>query len=91
MNRRDFILSTAVGAALGNSSSGIKAAEPLGIRKRALMKLGCQSGPTSDKRLQFFPRHVGILGSRHERYRPRENIIELLARADPVGQVSSRK
>lgn len=26
-------------------------------RKRALMKLGCQSGPTSDKRLQFFARH----------------------------------
>ena len=27
------------------------------VRKRALMKPGCQSGPTSDTRLQFFARH----------------------------------
>src|SRR5207249_9598583 len=26
-------------------------------RRRALMKLGCQSAPPSDQQLQFFPRH----------------------------------
>lgn len=55
MNRRDFILSGAVGAALASSSSD--SAQSTNARKPALMKLGCQSGPTSDKRLQFFARH----------------------------------
>jgi mannonate dehydratase len=32
-------------------------AGPARESKAALMKLGCQSGPTSDKRLQFFARH----------------------------------
>src|SRR5258708_19291494 len=58
MNRRAFILSTATaaGAVLPASSSLLSAQTPAG-RKRALMKLGCQSGPTSDQRLQFFSRH----------------------------------
>ncbi|HMJ66858.1 MAG TPA: mannonate dehydratase, partial [Candidatus Binatia bacterium] len=56
MNRRDFILSTTAGAALTLSTSPVAAQSPQG-RKRALMKLGCQSGPTSDQRLQFFARH----------------------------------
>src|SRR6185503_8334056 len=56
MNRRDFIVSTAAGAVLPASSSSLLADAPA-VRKRALMKLGCQSGPTSDKRLQFFARH----------------------------------
>src|SRR5262245_52746684 len=56
MNRREFILSTAAGAALTASSSQTSAQSPTG-RKRALMKLGCQSVPTSDQRLQFFARH----------------------------------
>src|SRR5436189_998011 len=56
MNRRDFLLSTAAGAVLPASSSQLLANSPAD-RKRALMKLGCQSGPTSDKRLQFFARH----------------------------------
>jgi mannonate dehydratase len=56
MNRRDFIFSTAVAAALPASSSRVSAQSPA-HRKRALMKLGCQSEPTSDQRLQFFARH----------------------------------
>jgi mannonate dehydratase len=56
MNRRSFLLSSAAGAALASSPSRALAQAREG-RKRALMKLGCQSGPTSDKRLQFFARH----------------------------------
>src|SRR5437868_13739840 len=56
MNRRDFIVSTAAGAVLSASGGAVLAQAPAG-RKRALMKLGCQSGPTSDQRLQFFARH----------------------------------
>src|SRR5262247_2112221 len=56
MNRRGFILSTAAGAVLPACSSSLSAQSPAS-RKRALMKLGCQSGPTSDQRLQFFARH----------------------------------
>ncbi|HKQ38944.1 MAG TPA: mannonate dehydratase, partial [Verrucomicrobiae bacterium] len=55
MNRRDFILSTAVGAVLAREDT--RPPEVVSGRKRALMKLGCQSGPTSDGRLQFFARH----------------------------------
>src|SRR6266540_6432708 len=56
MNRRDFIFSTAAGAVLPASSLPLSGQSPQG-RKRAMMKLGCQSGPTSDPRLQFFARH----------------------------------
>src|SRR5216117_525908 len=60
MNRRDFILSTAMGALLAREDArfpGEASAQAPSGRKRALMKLGCQSGPTSDQRLQFFARH----------------------------------
>ncbi len=56
MQRRDFILSAAAGAVLSATPSSLSA-QPNPDRKRALMKLGCQSGPTSDQRLQFFARH----------------------------------
>lgn len=56
MNRRNFILSTAAGAVLTASSSPSSAQSPPGT-KRVLMKLGCQSGPASEQRLQFFARH----------------------------------
>ena len=56
MNRRDFMFSTAASAALAGSTS-VGLAQPREGGKRALMKLGCQSGPTSDQRLQFFARH----------------------------------
>jgi mannonate dehydratase len=60
MKRRNFILSAAAGAVLSGSSSALSAestAQPAAGRKRALMKAGCQSGPTTDQRLQFFARH----------------------------------
>ena len=58
MKRRDFILSTA-GAAAWASTAPLASAQSQSkpTPKRALIKLGCQSGPTSDKRLQFFARH----------------------------------
>src|SRR6266487_218053 len=58
MNRRHFVFSTTAAAVahLPASSLPLSAQSPPG-RKRALMKLGCQSGPTSDKRLAFFARH----------------------------------
>lgn len=56
LKRREFIsLAAAGGAGLGAGDA--RGAAPPQARKRALMKLGCQSGPTSDKRLQFFARH----------------------------------
>ena len=57
MNRRDFLFSTSAGAALASSSLPLAAQAPPASRPRALMKLGCQSAPTSDQRLQFFARH----------------------------------
>jgi mannonate dehydratase len=56
MNRRDFIFASAAGAVLPLSISPLSA-QPAQSRKRALMKVGCQSGPTTDQRLQFFARH----------------------------------
>lgn len=55
MNRRELFSITAAGAAaqLVSSSNKAEAATP----KKALMKLGCQSGPTTEQRLQFFKRH----------------------------------
>src|SRR5258705_7285624 len=51
-----FSVAAAAGAVSSASSSRVLAQSPAS-RKRALMKLGCQSGPTSDQRLQFFARH----------------------------------
>src|SRR5687767_8804502 len=53
MNRRQ-ILQTGAGALAGPF---VPAAPAAATPKRALMKLGCQSGPTSEQRLQFFKRH----------------------------------
>jgi len=56
MNRRQLLTSTAAAAASQLLPSGqppAQAATP----KKALMKLGCQSAPTSDQRLDFFVRH----------------------------------
>ena len=55
MNRRSFILSATAAAVLARD--GAEAADAGAARKRVLMKLGCQSGPTTDERLQFFARH----------------------------------
>ncbi|MGH9658413.1 MAG: mannonate dehydratase, partial [Bryobacteraceae bacterium] len=52
MNRRTFVSVTAAGAAAPVAAT--LEAQP---RKRALMKVGCQSSPSSDQRLQFFARH----------------------------------
>ncbi len=57
MNRRDFMFSTAAAAGAVFPASPSRSANAPEGRKRGLMKLGCQSGPTSDKRLQFFARH----------------------------------
>jgi mannonate dehydratase len=54
-NRRELLSATAIAAASQLVSSGQQASKPGG--RKALMKLGCQSGPTSDQRLQFFKRH----------------------------------
>lgn len=51
MNRRQFISSSAAGAAL--TSVPAAAVQP----KRALMKLGCQSAPTNDAHLKYFARY----------------------------------
>jgi len=56
MNRRDFVSRAAAVAALAQTSMPAPAAQS-GARKRALMKLGCQSSPTNEQRLQFFKRH----------------------------------
>jgi mannonate dehydratase len=56
MNRRNFISTSALGAALSATQSSPAATgdyQP----KKAVMKLGCQSAPATDQRLQFFKRH----------------------------------
>jgi mannonate dehydratase len=55
MNRRQILKSTAAAAAAPLVPSLTPAAAA--ASGRALMKLGCQSGPTTDQRLQFFKRH----------------------------------
>src|SRR6478752_7320948 len=56
MNRRQLLSMSAAGAASQLVSvDGNKA--QAATHKRALMKLGCQSGPTNDQHLQFFKRH----------------------------------
>src|SRR2546423_14774264 len=86
MNRRDFILSAAAGAVLPANTSTLLGQSRPG-RKRALMKLGCQSGPTSDQRLQFFARHgvkniCGIPQESNERGYPTvDELVRLKERA----------
>ena len=54
-NRRELLSATIAAAASQVVSSGQQA--PKTGPGKALMKLGCQSSPTSDQRLQFFKRH----------------------------------
>lgn len=55
MNRRQLLTATAAAAATQLAPANAAPKEP--TAKRSLMKLGCQSGPTTDERLQFFARH----------------------------------
>lgn len=56
MKRREFF--SATGAAIAATSmTACSSPQPAEARKRALMKVGCQSGPTDETRLQFFKRH----------------------------------
>lgn len=54
MNRRSFVKSTTAAAALGAAPAS---AAPAQTRTKPRFVLGCQSGPTDEKRLQFFARH----------------------------------
>lgn len=78
-------MAAAVGAYSGSSSSAAVHAQE--NRKPVLMKLGCQSGPTSDKRLQFFARHgvkniCGVpRGSRDRGYPSVDELLQLKERA----------
>src|SRR6185295_12362337 len=90
MNRRNFLVSTAMGAGAAAAPLSASAQSPA-PRKRALMKLGCQSGPTSDKRLQFFARHGlknidGVPVEATERgYATVEELLDLKERAAKWG------
>lgn len=54
VDRRRFLQTAGQGVAgIGTLAAGSSAAAPAG-RKRALMKVGCQRGPTSDEMLQYF-------------------------------------
>ena len=54
MNRRQFVSSSGVVAALAGSSSEHVSAAPT---KPVLMKLGCQSAPSNEKHFQYFARY----------------------------------
>src|SRR5258707_11806338 len=55
MNRRNFLSTSAVGAALSAAKGAAPTVEYQ--PKKPVMKLGCQSAPATDVRLQFFKRH----------------------------------
>jgi mannonate dehydratase len=55
MRRRGFLSVAGAAAVAGVPSGEAAPAEPTG--KRVLMHVGCQSGPSDDKRLQYFKRH----------------------------------
>jgi mannonate dehydratase len=57
LNRRQFVTSSGA-AALAGISTGPAGAAPA---RRALMKLGCQSAPTSEQHLQYLARY-GVQG-----------------------------
>lgn len=83
MNRRDFICSTGALVSLAGATSPAAVVEPAGMRKRARMKLGCQSAPSNDKHLQFFARHgvrniCGIPDEAKERGYPTVEELEQL-------------
>src|SRR5579871_7020064 len=54
MNRREFVSSSAAVAALGGDSLSGAESKPA---KRALMKLGCQSTPSSENHFQYLARY----------------------------------
>lgn len=89
MNRREFVSSLAVAGVAPLSPTGASA-QPA-TRGRALMKLGCQSSPTSEKRLQFFKRHSvnNICGypeeSAERGYPTVEELTQLRERAEKHG------
>src|SRR6266481_2510343 len=60
MNRRR-LLSATVAAAAAQMTPSAPLAAAAALPTRAMMKLGCQSSPTSEQRLQFFARH-GVQG-----------------------------
>lgn len=57
MNRREFISSSGVAAVTLGRGSDVSAATTSSNRKPVLMKLGCQSAPTSDTHLKFLARY----------------------------------
>jgi mannonate dehydratase len=57
MNRREIFQIAAAAAASQVLPGEAKAQDTKKSSKKALMKLGCQSAPTSEERLQFFKRH----------------------------------
>jgi mannonate dehydratase len=91
LKRRNFISLSAAAAAgatvRGSAAGSIGAAAP----KRALMKLGCQTSPTSDTRLQFFARHGvrNICGypaePRDRGYPTVEDLLQMKERAAKYG------
>jgi mannonate dehydratase len=57
MNRREFITSSSVAALALGQEANLSAAPAKPTAKRALMKLGCQSAPTSDAHLKYLARY----------------------------------
>jgi mannonate dehydratase len=57
MRRRTFLSLTGASLPLASSVDAMTDAALPAAAPPARMKLGCQSGPTDDKRLQFFARH----------------------------------
>ncbi len=54
VDRRNFLRLASTAGALSVASPSPSPAEPPSRGQRALMKVGCQRGPTSDEMLQFF-------------------------------------
>src|SRR6185437_1524554 len=53
MNRRNFVISSGAAAAALTSTSKPAPAAP----KKALMRLGCQSAPTTEAHVKYFARY----------------------------------
>src|SRR6478609_4499998 len=90
MNRRNFLSTTAIGAGLSAAQSSLAAPTGDYQPKKAVMKLGCQSTPTTEKRLQFFKRHsVNNIccesGACPEGYPAVEELSKIRERAEKFG------